>query len=37
MLIEGELEALKDKVRSEKQISQYYFANCYYYQNKYFD
>jgi hypothetical protein len=37
MLIEGELEALKDKVRSEKQISQYYFSNCYYYQNKYFD
>ena len=37
MLIEGELEALKDKVRSGKQISQYYFANCYYYQNKYFD
>lgn len=36
-LIEDRLEALKEKTRSEKQVSQYYFSNCYYYQNKYFD
>jgi hypothetical protein len=34
-LIKNEEEYLPRTLRGENQISQYYFANCYYYQNKY--
>ena len=36
-LIEDEIKGLKDTTRTGRQLSQYFFANCNYYQNKYFD
>ena len=36
-LIEDEIKGFKDTTRTGRQLTQYFFANCNYYQNKYFD